>query len=148
MHLRAFRSSDTDSLPDLHRNAYDEDETAVPDDFFDDLKDVEAGFAGGAFIVAEEDGGIVGMGGLLPSGEIVRMRVDPRYQRRGVATRILGALEAEAAKLHVSELHLHTLETQRKAQALYEKYGFRESARGEVHGNPVVQYRKAVTNLE
>ena len=109
MHLRAFRSSDTDSLLALHRNAYDEDETAVPEDFFDDLKDVEAGFADGAFIVAEEDGEIVGMGGLLPSGEIVRMRVDPRYQRRRIATRILGALEAEAAKLRLSELHLHTL---------------------------------------
>ena len=99
-------------------------------------------FDGGAFIVAEENGEIVGMGGLLPSGEVVRMRTDPRYQRRGIATLVLDALEAEAVQLGFRELHLHTLETQVKAQRLYEKCGFQESARGKIHGNPVVQYRK------
>jgi ribosomal protein S18 acetylase RimI-like enzyme len=57
---------------------------------FPDLADAVGSFvdAGGDFLVAELDGHLVGMGGVVPAadgwGEILRVRVHPAIRRRGV----------------------------------------------------------------
>ena len=114
----------------------------VPDDFYDDLRHVDAAYHGGALLVAELDGTIVGMGGLLPTGEIVRMRTDPGQRRKGIASGILSALLARAGQRRLKRVFLHTLREQTAAQQLYLTAGFRESGRGEIHGNPVIAYEK------
>jgi ribosomal protein S18 acetylase RimI-like enzyme len=77
---------------------------------------------------------LIGMGGLRPhaadTGEIKRMRVDPRYQRRGLGQEILDRLEVRARELRYRRLVLDTTTLQLAAQALYRTNGYVETGRG------------------
>ena len=49
------------------------------------------------FVVAEDDGEIVGWGALsIPTAEITNVFVDPAHHRRGIGTALLAELEAVA----------------------------------------------------
>jgi len=84
---------------------------------------------GGAFLVGWRDGAPVCCGGIkrLPDGtaEIKRMFVVPEARRRGVARRLLEALESTAAELGYEIVRLDTGPRQPHAQALYESTGYR-----------------------
>jgi GNAT superfamily N-acetyltransferase len=147
--IREFQPSDQSQINALHEASHGEVHANVPDGFFQDLDDIENNFLPrGAFYVAEVEGVIVGMGGMIKtdenSGEIVRMRTHPDFQRRGIGFAILEALERSALELGLKRLHLHTLITQTKAQALYEKAGFTCIGRGVIEGNEVMGYEKAL----
>lgn len=84
----------------------------------------------GAFLVARAgDGAPLGCGGvrLLPGriAEIKRMWVSPAARGRGVGRALLGALEAEAARLGAGEVRLDTNAALTEAVALYRSSGYR-----------------------
>jgi GNAT superfamily N-acetyltransferase len=84
--------------------------------------------AGGYFVVAREQGSILGCGGFLPIGagcaEIKRMFVRPGARRRGVARQILRHLEAEVRRRGFQSIVLETGCENRAAIAMYESEGY------------------------
>ena len=82
----------------------------------------------GAFVVAYDADTPVGCGAVrvIDSGvaEIKRMYVLPDLRGRGIARRMLEALEREARSLGVTKLLLETGTRQPEAIALYSKAGF------------------------
>ena len=140
--IRDYRIADHADVLALKQAAEADLAADVPVDFYQDLQKIETSYAGGAFLVAEACGRIVGMGGLLPTGEVVRMRVDSAFRRRGIARQILEKLLARARRLGMERVFLHTLTVQHAARSLYVQAGFRESAGGEIHGNAVIAYEK------
>jgi GNAT superfamily N-acetyltransferase len=94
------------------------------------------------FLVADVDGQAAGCVALVPLepgvGEIKRMFVDPGHRGRGVATRLLAALEERARAGQIRTLVLETGVRQPEAVALYEKLGFHPvEAYGSHAGNPL-----------
>jgi ribosomal protein S18 acetylase RimI-like enzyme len=102
---------------------------------FADLADITGYFLnnGGEFLVAEQDGHLVGMGGIRPSGqrraEVLRVRVHPATRRRGVGRALMAALERRAGQLGLRELHLDTATNQPEAMAFYGSLGYQEVGR-------------------
>jgi GNAT superfamily N-acetyltransferase len=98
-----------------------------------DLEDIGATYASGVFLVAIQQGRIIGSGALIPiadgTAEIVRMSVAAQVRRRGVGTGILQALCRQAPGLGVRQLVLETTETWQGAIAFYERFGFKETHR-------------------
>jgi ribosomal protein S18 acetylase RimI-like enzyme len=97
---------------------------------FPDLADVPQSFvsAGGNFFVVEEDGRIVGMGGYKRTGpdeaQVLRVRVHPALRRRGIARRLMAAIEAAAYADGVRRMILETAQNQPEAIAFYESVGY------------------------
>jgi putative acetyltransferase len=94
----------------------------------DDLDDIAATFADGCFLVACLGREIVGCGGLLTvaerRGQIVRMSTAVAWRRRGIASQLLRALEAEAQRLRLTELMLETTSSWHSARQFYRRQGY------------------------
>lgn len=93
------------------------------------------------FLIARIDGLAVGCGalrGLNPRiGEVKRMFVSPEFRGRGIARRILEALESRARELGHETVRLETGIGQHEAIGLYRSTGYSEiAAFGEYAGNP------------
>jgi PPOX class probable F420-dependent enzyme len=112
----------------------------------------------GAFLVGTVDGELVAMGSLRPESGLsyrvnfVRVAID--YQRRGLARRLMAALEARARGLGATAIVLDTTVEQVPAQRLYETIGYVETHRSAVTYETyrttfeVVNYRKALVAVE
>lgn len=92
------------------------------------------------FFIARSDGLAVGCGAIrnLEPGvaEVKRMFVLPAFRGRGVARRLLAALESRALELGHSTVRLETGKGQPEAICLYKSSGYREiAAFGEYAGN-------------
>jgi len=96
----------------------------------------------GTFLVIFEDGKAVAGGGIkrLPdgAGEIKRMYVVPEARSRGLARKLLVALEDAARELGYDRIRLDTGPRQPHARALYEATGYREVA--PYNDNPYASY--------
>jgi GNAT superfamily N-acetyltransferase len=83
---------------------------------------------GGVFLVIYEAGDAIACGGVKrwsdDTGEIKRMFVVPAARGRGVARRLLGALEDAARELGYTRIQLDTGSLQHHAQALYPSAGY------------------------
>ncbi|MCL2747853.1 MAG: ribosomal protein S18-alanine N-acetyltransferase [Oscillospiraceae bacterium] len=83
-----------------------------------------------AFYLAAEEGdtlaGYAGMHVILDEGYITNVATTPRYRRRGVASRLLEGLLAQAEGQALSFLTLEVRVSNLPAIALYEKHGFRK----------------------
>ena len=79
--------------------------------------------AAAVHVVATCGDEIVGTARLTRGGEarIGRVAVMPAWRRRGIAGRLLAALEAEARRLRLGEVGLHA---QRYVQHLYARHGY------------------------
>lgn len=86
----------------------------------------------GFFVIARLDGCPVGCGALKrkdqTTGEIKRMWTVSSARGRGVARKVLQALELAAQEFGLTTLRLETNRTLAEAQALYRKAGYREVA--------------------
>ena len=142
MEIRPFQASDQALIQTFLEDSEADLSVSTPDDYFDDLKAVATAYEGGAFFVAVDGTTLIGIGGLSPKGEVVRIRVSSTHRRKGVASGILEAILNAAVELKFDELFLHTAESQQAACRLYEAAGFEESARGELFGNRVIAYKK------
>ena len=96
---------------------------------------------GGAFVVLYEAGRAIACGGLKrlepDVGEIKRMYVVPAARSRGVARRLLGALEDAARARGYARVRLDT-GPQEHARALYDSAGYRRIA--DYNGNRYAAY--------
>jgi ribosomal protein S18 acetylase RimI-like enzyme len=95
----------------------------------------------GVFLLAWLDGALVGCGGLRPLGpdvgEVKRMYVRPAARGRGVARRLLAALEAAAAAQGFRAVRLETGKGLQAAIRLYDSAGYAPIACfGEYAGDP------------
>ena len=82
----------------------------------------------GAFLVAYVDGVPAGCGAVRSiengAAEIKRMYVTPQFRQRGIARRVLEALEQEARNLGIRRVLLETGPRQPEAIALYQQTGY------------------------
>ena len=93
-------------------------EQGVPPELERDEADADA-----VHVVARAGTAVVGAARLTRDGEarIGRVAVLPAWRRRGIAGMLLAALEAEAERLEIAEVSLHS---QTYVQALYERHGY------------------------
>ena len=96
------------------------------------VADAEIAPPAGLLLLARLDGRAVGCGALRVKedgiGEIKRLWVDESARGRGVARRLMQALEAEARSRGLSLLRLDTNRALSEAFALYQSCGFEEVA--------------------
>jgi ribosomal-protein-alanine N-acetyltransferase len=94
-------------------------------------RSVEAEFAALAdtrrIVVAADGEAVVGHAVLMAvgdTGDLTRVAVDRSYRRRGIASRLVAALVAEAHALGLEAVLLEVAEGNAPAIALYERQGF------------------------
>ena len=79
------------------------------------------------YLAAEWDGALAGYAGMqtvLDEGYITNVATAPGFRRRGVASKLLDALRAQAEQRALSFLTLEVRCSNRAAIALYHKHGF------------------------
>lgn len=134
--LRQYRDSDKDAVWRLHVAGLNQTGSFIFNQKLDgDFKDIEGIYMdnGGEFFVASLNEEIAGMGALRKinsdTAEIKRIRVDTKYQRKGLGSIILKRLIERAKELSYKKLILDTSTKQFPAHKLYEKHGFTEFKR-------------------
>jgi GNAT superfamily N-acetyltransferase len=84
----------------------------------------------GRLILAEQDGGVIGMGGVIKykddNGEITRMYVRTVYRRKGIGKTLLEQILMEARELGYTRVCLGSWGFMKAAHALYSTCGFEE----------------------
>ena len=81
------------------------------------------------YYVAEEDGRIIGVAGLIcspPEAELLNVSVDASHRRKGIAEGMLGDLIEAGEKNGIEAIVLEVRSGNTAAKALYEKLGFKE----------------------
>jgi ribosomal-protein-alanine N-acetyltransferase len=79
------------------------------------------------YIVAESAGGVVGHAGIMyvmNEGHVTTVAVDPLWQGRRIATRLMSALCHHALSRNTSALTLEVRVSNERAIALYRRFGF------------------------
>ncbi|MFL6164032.1 MAG: tRNA (adenosine(37)-N6)-threonylcarbamoyltransferase complex dimerization subunit type 1 TsaB [Jatrophihabitantaceae bacterium] len=120
--LRPMRTADLDALLPHEQDLFGS-ESWSRQGYLDELSDTELRH----YLVAEQDGTVVGSAGLLTIGEtaqIVTVGVLPAARRQGVGGRLIRALVAEAARRRASEVLLEVRIDNAAARQLYAKLGF------------------------
>ena len=122
---------------DWHYERHSSDRHII-DSYFDpvafeaELKGLPGYFSppGGALLVAEEDGRVVGCVALRQlensACEMKRMFVSSDFHGCGVGRALAGAIIKRARELGYSKMMLDTGPGQREAQGLYRRFGFRD----------------------
>jgi GNAT superfamily N-acetyltransferase len=84
----------------------------------------------GRLILAEQDGEVIGLGGVIKYkddiGEITRMYVQSAYRRKGIGKSLLEQILVEARELGYSNVYLGSWGFMKAAHALYSTCGFEE----------------------
>ena len=152
MLIRDFAPADIDAVVLLNVRATDPLDTAENSRRYSpDLFDIPTVYQrDGAFLVGEIDAEIVAMGAIQrahgDSFVLTRIRVAIPHQRRGLARRLVEALEDRARALGGTTITLDTTDRQLPAQRLYESLGyvFTHNSRLENRfgGFNLVHYRK------
>lgn len=139
--IRRYKSTDNDEVKELHWLGLAEIgvQRREGNPMDQDLNNIEAVYLkDGDFLVCEMDGRVVGMGAIKrkddKTAEVKRMRVHPDYQRHGVGSAIMFALEKRAKEIGYTRMYLDTSEKWVKAQKFYSKLGFKETGRAFLHG--------------
>jgi [ribosomal protein S18]-alanine N-acetyltransferase len=81
------------------------------------------------YLVAEQDGVLIGYAGLLAAGaqaDVVTIAVATARWGRGIGSRLLSELLAEASRRGCTEVFLEVRADNARAQRLYRWYGFTE----------------------
>lgn len=90
--------------------------------------ELDAAATGGRhYVVARLDGDVVGYGGLLfvpGEAHVTNLAVDPAHHRRGIGRRVLLELNRVALERGCSALSLEVRVSNRRAQELYQRFGF------------------------
>lgn len=130
LHLRHYRSGDTEALAGIYRDAvigtgtgaYDPEQIAVWSSFPGDLTVFRKLFEQGLTLVAEVGDRPVAFGQLHPIDHVSLLYTASRHGRRGYAGAIYQALEAHAVAQGAVRLRT---EASRLSRPFFEKVGFR-----------------------
>lgn len=86
---------------------------------------------GAAYFIAEQEGDVVGGGGIFPSPglprgtcELVKMYLLPSARGTGIGATLLNKCMSEAKELGFVSMYIETLPELKKAISVYEKFGF------------------------
>ena len=94
-----------------------------------DLEAIATHYADAIFLVAWQDGRIVGTGALVPRGdgvaEVVRMSVAATVRRQGIGQRLLAELCARGRAAGYRRVVLETTATWHEVVAFYQRCGFK-----------------------
>lgn len=162
--IRPFHEGDAAAVRALHDRtpAAGSAMSPTPQPWPSDLDDIPRHFL--AFWVAEIDGKIVGMAGLVAAGDdvpapvlsgiasrenairLTRMRIAPEWQRRGIGSRLVEAVLAWAREQGRTHVVLETTAGQAAAIALYQHHGFAEVIRSTRGPWVLVWMRRAVNH--
>jgi len=145
--IRPFRPTDQPAAQQLILDGLQEHWGTLDPTLNPDLNDITASYvqAGHAFFVVEENGLLIGTGGLLIEapgvGRIVRVSVSPAHRRRGLGRAISAHLIAAARRRGCHTLLVETTATWTAAIRLYETCGFTPYARhdGDIHMKMLLQ---------
>ncbi|MFB6200887.1 MAG: GNAT family N-acetyltransferase [Halorhabdus sp.] len=148
--VRRFQSGDGPDVRHVHRaalRAAGTDPDDVPGN--QDLRWIEETYlrSGGEFLVVERDDRIVACGGLLIDGEtaeLMRIAVDPDYQRAGYGTAILDGLEAAAVERSCDRIVLTTADRQAAARQFYADRDYEQRDTRRVNGYELIDFEKTV----
>ena len=109
-----------------------------------DLYDIGSSYRDGEFLLALDGEQVVATGALVPvdaeTAQIARMHTASDHRRRGIATRILAALEQRATARGVRRLILETNLDWADAIAFYQRRGYTETFRNDLG----IRFRKAL----
>jgi ribosomal-protein-alanine N-acetyltransferase len=122
--IEPMRRSDLDVVSQIDRRCFPA--PWLPSAYLTELSNRTA-----CYLVARVGAKVVGYGGqwvIMGEGHITTLAVDPSYQGRKIGERLLIALLEEAILQRASHVTLEVRESNRVAQSLYRKYGFREAA--------------------
>lgn len=130
IHLRALRWWDVESLLPLEQELFDGDPPWTAEQFWSELAHVPDTRW---YVVAEDDGTLVGYAGLRAPGpgepvDVQTIAVAPSHRRRGVGTMLMSALIDEAARRTTGELLLEVRADNGAARGFYERHGFEQIA--------------------
>jgi ribosomal protein S18 acetylase RimI-like enzyme len=149
--IRRYVEADHTKVLELHVLGLRQFDAESPRGKWDaDIDDIEEVYLSnkGEFLVGELDGEVVAMGGFWRKteelAELKRMRVHPRFQRRGFGQAILTELERRAKSLGYSSFLLDTLPTMAPARSLYSKNGFVQTGTKKVGRFEAILYQKAL----
>ena len=86
---------------------------------------------GAAYFIAEQDGQVVGGGGIFPSPglpagtcELVKMYLIPDARGTGIGATLMNNCMSKAKELGFDSIYIETLPELKKAISVYEKFGF------------------------
>ena len=86
---------------------------------------------GAAYFIAEQDGQVVGGGGIFPSPglpagtcELVKMYLLPLARGTGIGATLMNRCLGKAKKMGFDTMYIETLPELKKAISVYEKFGF------------------------
>lgn len=68
--------------------------------------------------------GYIGSQSVIDQADMMNIAVDPDYRRRGIAERLVGALESKLKERGIKSLFLEVRVSNEPARTLYEKIGF------------------------
>jgi ribosomal-protein-alanine N-acetyltransferase len=107
------------------------DRRCFPTPWMHGAYETELGNTAATYFVARSNGEVVGYSGIwvvADEAHITTLAVDPSHQRRRIGERLLLAMIEEAILRGGTHITLEVRESNRAAQNLYRKYGFREAA--------------------
>jgi putative acetyltransferase len=86
---------------------------------------------GAAYFIAEQDGHVVGGGGIFPSPglpvgtcELVKMYLLPEARGTGIGATLMNKCMSKAKEMGFVSMYIETLPELKKAISVYEKFGF------------------------
>ncbi|WP_247003171.1 GNAT family N-acetyltransferase [Halosolutus gelatinilyticus] len=144
MEIRPAATDDREEIRRVARatwhDTYDELDAATIDETIDDWYGDEAleralSEAGTAFLVAEQDGEIVGFThGVVQDdeGDVLRMAVHPDHQREGIGTALHERLQEDLRDFNMNRMRAIDLASNGQGRRFYEEQGFERTGEGEV----------------
>lgn len=134
--IRPFTPEDQSAAHDLILAGLAEHFPALDPAFNPDLADIEQSYParGHLFVVAEQDGVLIGTGGMLIAGgqgQIVRVSVAHDRRGQGIGRRLVMQLISAAQTRGLARVWMETNDDWQAALALYAACGFREFDRRE-----------------
>jgi ribosomal-protein-alanine N-acetyltransferase len=122
--IEPMRKADIEAIHHIDRRCY-------PSPWLSSAYQTELTNRSACYLVARLAGKVVGYGGqwvIMDEAHITTLAVDPEYQGRKIGEMLLLALMEEAVWRGASHTTLEVRDSNRIAQNLYRKYGFREAA--------------------
>ena len=120
--IRPMRTADLDVLLPYEESMFGT-ESWSRQSYLDELADTTTRY----YVVAEEDGTVLGSGGLLSIAEtsqVMTVGVLPPARRRGLGALLMQALLTEARRLRSAEVLLEVRIDNLAARTMYDKLGF------------------------
>lgn len=120
--IRPMTSADLDVLM-RHEDEMFGSEAWSRQGYLDELADTTTRY----YVVAEEDGAVLGSAGLMviaETAQVMTVGVLPSARRRGIGERLLQSLLTEARRQRADEVLLEVRMDNPAARTLYEKAGF------------------------